>query len=816
MSELLHDLRYTLRGLARTPTFALLAVLTLALGIGANSAIFSVIHAVVLQPLGYPAPERLVFISSQFPTLGFDKFWVSPPEYFELGERARSYASIGAYTTGAVNLGALERPERVHAVSADAPFFRTLGVPAARGRTFSAQETLPNADPVAVLSWELWQRVFGGRASIVGEQVEIDGVKRTVVGIMPAGFDIHDAKAELWLPIRLDPANRQNRGSHYLQLVGRLAPGVTASGAQAELDALLAQWERENGQGHHSPTTKDHRLQFTSLQREVVGNIGTALWVLQAAVGFVLLIACANMANLLLARAESRHKEFAIRTALGAGRARLLRQFVTEGLVLSTIGGVVGLGLAYLGLHALLAANADGIPRSGEIGLDPSVLAFTAGVVVLTGVVFGLAPLTHLGAKGIGLSLREGGTRTTSTAARRRVRSALVIGEVALAVMLVIGAGLMLRSFWNLMRVDSGFDRAKLTTFEVVLPAAKYQEMPLRAQFFGELTRRLSALPGVEGAAAMSGLPPQRDVNANDTEIEGFVPTPNGPAQNVDYYQYTTPDYLQAMGIRLASGRSFAATDGGGAPVVLINETMARVFWPKQDAVGRRVRPSFGPNVPWFTIVGVVKDVKQGGLDQKTGTELYFDIDQLPATLQFAPRDMFVVVRSTLPLAALAPSIHRTVAALDRSLPVVALRTMDDVFSDAAVRHRFLAQLLAVFAGLALLLAAIGTNGILAYSVSERTREIGIRMALGAHRGSVLGMVLAQGLGVTVVGLVLGVAGALALNRLAASLLFGVAPTDPATFVAVAGFIALVALVACVVPARRATRVDPMVALRES
>jgi len=816
MHDVLQDLRYSLRSLARTPGFALLAILTLALGIGANSAIFSVINGVILKPLGYPKPDQLVMITSQFPGLGFDKFWVSPPEYLELRERAKSFSEIGAYRANAVNLSEGDTPERIDAVNATSTLFTSLGIRPYRGRVFTEQEDLPNSEPVAVVSYELWQRAFGADPSLIGKQIDLDGRKTTVLGIMPPGFDIHDSNAEIWLPMGLDPANRQNRGSHFLYLVGRMKAGVSIRQANAELNTLLARWG-EVTPNAHVPHPVNHRIQYASLESDVVGNIGRALWVLQVAVGFVLLIACANMANLLLARAESRHREFAIRTALGAGRGRLLRQFMAEGVTLAILGGAAGLGLAYGGLRSLIAANPNSLPRTADIGLDLTVVAFTIVVALLTGLVFGLAPLLHVGHRAVSLALKEGGTRSTATITRNRVRRGLVVAEVALAVMLVVGAGLMLRSFWKLMRFDSGFDRTNLVTFGISLPAAKYQEQPRRVAFYNEIINRLKATPGVQSAAAMAGLPPSRPVNANDTEFENYQHVQGGPPANVDYWQSTTVDYTAAMKIPVLDGRTFGPQDGPSTtPVVLVNETLAKLYWPKESAVGHRVKPGCcGPNVPWATIVGVVKDVKQGGIDQKTGTEIYFLYDQTIAVLGSAPRNMNVVVRSTLPLESLARVIRDAVNGGDRTLPIVKLRTMDDVFSDSIARQRFLAQLLGIFGALALVLAAVGTYGVLSYLVTERQREIGIRMALGADRANVLSLVLRQGLSTTVAGLVIGVAGALGLTRLATSLLFEVRPTDPLTFAAVAGVITLVALFACVVPARRATKVDPIVALRE-
>ena len=813
LAALRHDVAYAVRLLLRAPGFAVVAVLTLALGIGANTAIFSVVNAVALEPLAYPGADRLIFVNSQFTRLDFDKFWISPPEFFDYERSSRAFATLGAYSSSAVNLSEEGSPERVSAIGMTAGMFDVLGVRPALGRAFSPAEDVPNAEPVAVLGHELWQRSFGGDPSIVGRAVSIDGRSTRVVGVMPAGFDLHDNGAQVWLPLGLDHTNTQNRGSHFLYVVGRLAPGATEASANVELGNLLRQWREIAGGAQHVPNDSTHKLQLRPLRDEVIGNVRTALWILQGAVGLVLLIACANMANLLLARAESRHKEFAIRTALGAGRWHILRQFIVEGLVLALLGAVAGLVLAYGGLKALLAANPQSIPRAAEIGLDPVVLLFTGLVALLTGVLFGLAPLLHVRDSVVATSIREGSTRTTSTAARTRVRQSLVIAELALAVMLVIGAGLLMRSFWNLTAEDAGFDRDQQITFSIVTPDGSYPDASRRAQFVAELTRRLGESPGLRDVAAMSGLPPQRDVDANDTAFEGLPQGPDQPVQNVDYYQVATTPYFAAMRIPLLEGRGFWPTDVGGPPVAVVNETLAKRFYPGRSAIGQRIRPG-GQGTPWITIVGVSADVKQGGLDQPAGTEVYFLYDQVAASLQYAPGQMNVVLRSPLPLAEVAQTVRRTVASLDPTIPVIQLRTMEQVVADSVPRQRFLSQLLGIFALVALLLAAIGTYGILGYMVNERTREIGIRMALGAARTSVVGMVLGQGLTVALIGIVLGLAGAFGLSRLASSLLYGVSPADPLTFATVAGVIALVALAACTLPARRATRVDPLVAMR--
>jgi putative ABC transport system permease protein len=823
MESFLRDLRHAARNLARTPGFAIVTILTLALGIGANTAIFSVVNAVILRPLGYPHPEQLIYISSQFPNMGFDQFWVSPPEFFEFQERTRTFSSVGAYSITQVNVSA-DRPRRAQAAQASAELFKTLGVEPAQGRVFEVGETRPGGAQVALLSNELWQSAFGARRDIVGNQIEIDGVRRTVIGVMPPHYDIADQHVEVWLPLVLDPANRRNRGNHYLYLIGRLAPGQTQASAGAELDTLLSGWQRSitgmdrppREQRVHTPDAKNHRLRFDPLQAQIVGSARTSVWVLQGAVLFVLLIACANLANLLLAHAERRHKEFAVRAALGAGRIRLLRQFLTEGCLLSVSGAALGIAVAAGGVRALIAAYPDSLPRSAEVALDARVLAFTLLVALATGAVFGLAPLLHIAPEATALALKEGGQRSTA-GGRQHLRRGLVVGEIALAVALVIGAGLLLRTVANLTRVDAGFARGQLVTFLVDLPSATYKTPQQIEAFYHRLLDRLRATAGVQGVAAMSGLPPQRRVDANDTSIEGYKAPPDGPYENIDYYQIATPGYAETMGIPVVEGRTFQPSDAIGPKVVMVNQTMARTFYGTASPIGRRVRPMAPPEakVPWFTIVGVLKDVKQGGVDRKTGTEVYFDFEQLQDQRGFTPTAMNVMLRTSLPADALGGTIRQMVAEQDPALPIVKLRAMDDVFAESIGRPRLLAQLLGMFAALAVLLAAIGSYGVLSYMVSERRREIGIRMALGADRGSVVRMVLGHGLRLAIAGVIVGLTAAFALNRVLSSLLFGVKPTDPATIGAVVALVGAVALVACYLPAHGATRVDPMIVLRE-
>jgi putative ABC transport system permease protein len=840
--RLRQDLRYSVRSLLRSPAFSIVTILTLALGIGANTAIFSIVNGVILRPLGYPKPEQLMYLTTQFPAMGFDQFWVSPPEYFEFREINQSFAAVGAFTTGEANLSAGDRPLRVRSAFVNDDLLTALGIQPVAGRLFGKGEADVTGTPtpgtpalpprIAILSHDLWQSAFGGR-SIIGQTIEVGGLPREVIGIMPPGADVMDNRTEIWLPLALNPGNRQNRGSHFVYMIGRLKDGVTPEHAQRELTALIQNWGERVGVKNHvfapKPQTQaataaanpgaGHILQMEPVQQEIVGSASRAIWMLQAAVGFVLLIACANLANLLLARAEHRHREFAVRTALGAGRGRLLRQFMTEGVLLSIVGGVLGLILARAGIQALIRVYPTSLPRTSEVAVDPLVLLFTLGVSMATGVVFGLAPLLHTRVSSLVTALKEGGAKGGTGAARHHVRRGLVMAEVALAVMLVIGAGLLIRTVANLATVDAGFDRSRLVTFSMALPGATYPDPLSRTQFYERLLNKVRTLPGVQSASAMSGLPPNRPLDANDTDIDNYTAPPEGPFENVDYYQRVKTDYFETMAIPIVQGRSFDARDAASdAPVAVVNETLVKTFWKDLNPIGQRLRPCCSDRVPYFTVVGVAKDVKQGGVDKKTGTEFYMLVDQtakLPPPFTDSPTLMNVVLRTTLPPATLRQGIEQAVRESDPAIPIVRLRDMNGVFDESIRRPRLLAQLLGGFAGLALLLAAIGTYGVLSYMVAERRREIGIRMALGADQGTVLGQVLRQGLILTAVGIVAGLAGAFAMNRLIQSLLFGVQPSDPMTLVSVVATITLVAAIACWLPAWRASRMDPNIVLRQ-
>jgi predicted permease len=832
--HLRQDLKYAVRSMRKRPVFVVVVILTLALGIGANTAIFSIVNGVILRRLPYPKPEQLMYFNTQIPSLGLLRFPVSLPEYFEFREWNRSFADVGAYTMDEVNMSSGDRPLRVRAATVDGNLLSALGVQAEQGRLFLRGETdvtgswnpgdPANMPPpaVVILSHELWQSAFGGR-SIVGETIEVDGKRSKVLGIMPAGADLMDKHIEIWLPLGLNPANRKFRGYHILQLVGRLKEGVTAQAAQKELDGLIENWAERSGVapggGAFVPLSKPgaHILQMRPMQAAILGDVTRSIWVLQATVTFVLLIACANLANLFLARAETRHREFALRAALGADLGRLLVQFMTETVLLSLAGGALGLWFAWAGVQALLRAYPTSLPRMGEVTVDLSVLLFTLGVSLSTGILFGLVPFAHMRMRAIAATLTEG-ARSSAGKVRHRIRGALVIAEVALEVMLVIGAGLLVRTAYNLTNVDAGFDRSRLVTFSITTPYLQYTHLA-RGQLYARILDALRAVHGVQSVTASSGLPPARSHDGEDTRIENYTNPSGTPFANVDHYQSVMSDYFETMGIAIVQGRGFQPADAASSGMVaVVNETLANTIWKGQDPIGRRLRPGWGDWVPWFTVIGVAKDVKQSGVDQKTESEFYFFVDQMARAkdpVGRTPPTINVVLRTTLQPAALSKTVESLVREQDATIPVVHFREMEDVFAESIRRPRFLAELVGGFAGVALLLAAIGTYGVLTYMVAGHSREIGIRMALGATSSAVLAAVMKQGLWLTISGVAIGLAGALALSRLIATLLFGVQPTDITTIVTSTAVITVVAACACWLPARRASRLDPNMMLRD-
>lgn len=817
MNDLWRDVRYAVRQWRLRPGFAVVVLLTLGLGIGANVAIFSVVDGVLLSPLPYDEPDRLMLIHSQFDSLGFDKFWVSAPEFLEFREWNTSFEEVGAYAVRSANVRGADRPERVTVGYVTAGMFPVLGVEPERGRFFTEAEDAPNTEPVLVLSHELWMRSFNGDPALVGRTVEVDGDEHTVVGVMKPGFDVEDSGVEVWLPMAIDPADPGGRGSHFLYLIGRLADGVSPEAASQEMNALLHRWEEEFP-NNHAPNTEGHGMSMRPLQEDLVGETRPAMLLLAGVVALVLLIACANVANLLLARAEARQREIAIRTALGAGGGRLMRQFLTESVLLSLLGGLVGTLLALGGLRWLLAADPEAVPRLGEVGIDGRVLLFALGVSIVTGLVFGFAPALHARARTFFTALKDGG-RSSAGRGRQTFRRVLVVAEVALAVVLVVGAGLLLKSFWTLSQVDPGFEPEGVLSFQVSLPSTTYPDEVQVASFYERLTERLESLPGVQSVGAMTGLPPSRSINANTTQLEDVPQGPDDPIHNIDYYQFVTPGYFETLGVRAVDGRLFEAVDGADSlPVVIINERLAERFYPDRNPLGQRIRRGwFGDDEPWFTVVGVVEDVKQGGMDQEAGTELYFLHRQVPSTTPSGvPRTLYGVVRideERDPMS-LAQAVRAEVARLDPALPVARMMPLTEVVGDALSRSRFLTLLVGAFGVLALLLAAVGTYGVLSYAVEQRRHEMGVRMALGADASRVLRLVLSHGMGLVAAGLVIGLGLAVLLRQAVASVLYGVTPGDPATFLVVTAVLLLTGLTACLVPAGRATRVDPMVALR--
>ena len=798
--------------------FTIAAVVCLALGIGGTTAIFSVVYAVLLRPLPYAHPEQLARIYTEFPKFpagGLRKFWTSTPEYLDLQKYLHACKSVDAWTSGGVNVSGSTEPVRATASFVTGHLLDDLGVNPTRGRLFSAEDDQPGAPLTAVISDGLWKRAFGGDPGIIGKTIQFNSRNCTVIGVMPPGFEFPPGevdKTEIWAPLQLDPTQPGNRGGHFLYLLGRLRPDANLHEAQAELAQLIAHFEQTAAPKSHSFSREGHPVVIFPLQDEVVGAVRPAMWAMLGAVGFVLLIACVNVANLLLARAEARQREIAVRKALGAGLTRLVRQFVAEGLLLSLSGSVLGLLLAYTGVRAIAIASAGSIPRASEIGLNAPVLFFTLAVCILTGIAFGLAPLGQITSRGVAEALKATGLRMTASAAANRFRSVLVAAELALALMLLIGTGLMLRAFWNLQQVNIGLETSRLLTINLALPSASYSTHERGEQFWKAIGDRVAALPGVASSSFMTGLPPVRPVNANDTGIEGFVPRPDGPIQNIDYYQTVGDRFFETMRIPLLEGRFFDARDGANAPLTLVvNQTLARTFWPEESAIGHRMKPQFGPKNEWRTVVGVVADVKNAGVDKPTGTEMYLPYRQDP---RLAAGSGYLVLKTTADPVSLINSVRREVAQLDASLPLSKIRTMDEVISAANSRPRFLTMLLSLFAVVALMLAAVGLYGVISYTVAQRTHEFGIRMALGAGQGEVLGLVMKRGLTLALAGITLGAAGAFALAVLLRGLVFGIGGFEPLTFAAMAALLATITILACYFPARRATKVDPMIALR--
>ncbi|HEY9402034.1 MAG TPA: ABC transporter permease [Pyrinomonadaceae bacterium] len=803
------DIRYGFRMLWKSPGFTLVTVLALALGIGANTAIFSVVNTVLLRPLPYPNGERIVYIgewSQQVPEMS-----VSYPNFQDWRAQQTTMEQIAAFRSANYVLTGVGEPERLDGRQVSSGFFNVLGVTPTLGRNFSPDEDRPGANPVALISHGFWQRRLGGDPSIINKPLQLNNESFTVIGVLPQTFE-WQSPVDVFVPVglRSDQPNMTGRGNHPgMYVLGLLKPNVTVEQARTEIKAIAERLAQQ-----YPDTNGGQSAVLDSLQARAVEDIRPALLILLAAVGFVLLIACANVANLLLARAASRSKEIAIRTALGAGRGRIIRQLLTESLLLSVLGGALGLLFAMWGIDALLAALPEDLPRLlvAGIGLDMPVLLFTLGVSILTGLLFGLAPALQASKSNLNETLKDGG-RTSAGAGRQRVRNLLVVSEVALSLLLLVSAGLLIKSFSRLQETDLGFDPTNVLTLRVPLPEARYKESGQVANFWDELLRRVRALPGVESAGLTRGLPMNGGIESG-VMVEGQETTnPKDAVLAVNLF--AEPGYFKTMNIQLVNGRFLSEQDTNDAPLaVMVDEMFVARFFPNADPIGKRLRIG-GDRAPLRNIVGVFKHMKHYGPDEEGRVEIYTPYKQVPAeNFAAANRSLWLAVKTKGDPTSLAPAVRNEVLQIDKDQPISNVGTMEQIVAATVAPQKFATWLLAVFAGSAMLLAAIGIYGVMAYSVTQRTHEIGIRMALGAGRRDVLRMVVSQGMKLALFGVALGLVGAFALTRLMSSLLYGVSATDPLTYGVVSLLLASVALLACLIPARKATRVDPMIALR--
>jgi len=805
VSDIGQDLRYGFRTLLKNPGFTAIAVIALALGIGANSAIFSVVNTVLLRPLPYQDSDRLVMVWEDATMHGYPRDTPAAANFVDWRTQNHVFEDMGAVADLSANLTGVGDPERIEAARANASVFSVLGLAPRLGRAFSPEEDQDGANKVVILSSRLWQRRFSADPSIVGKQITLNGQSHTVVGVMPPQFQFPSQDVELWVPMAFTAQQAANRGSHYLQVVARLKPGVTVQQAQAEMSTIATRLQQQ-----YPKQNTDLGAVVVPLHEHVVGDIRPALLILLGAVGLVLLIACANVANLLLARAAVRQKEIAVRVAFGASRWRLVRQFLTESVLLSAIGGVVGLLLSIVGIALLTKFIPPNISQVKAITLDARVLGFTLLISLLTGVIFGLVPALQASMFNPNETLKEGGRDSTAGSRGNRIRGFLVIAEVAVSLVLLIGAGLLINSFLRLRSVDPGFKSENLLTMKVVLSPLKYPDLARRSAFYTNLIQRVEALPGVKSAAVTTNLPLYRQGNSTGIEIEGR-PLPPPGQEIIIATRVVSPHYLTTMGIPLLKGRQFGPEETEKMPgAVIISESMARRYWPGEDALGKRLTPgrNAGPD-DWFQIIGVAKDVRQFELNAEPKPQMYLPYVQADF---FAPRDL--VVKTDVDPIGLAATVRRAVWEIDKDQPVSDIRTMDEIAAESVARQRFSMLLLTIFASVALVLAAVGIYGVMSYSVTQRRSEIGIRMALGAQKSDVLKLTVGQGLKLVLVGVAFGVAGSFALTRLMTSLLFGVGATDPGTFIVISVVLVSVALLANYIPARRATKVDPLAALR--
>ncbi len=804
MRTLWQDLRYGARMLLMNPGFTAVALVTLALGIGANAAIFSVVNATLLRPLPFDDPDRLIMIrETKLPQ--FPEFSVSPGNFLDWKKQNTVFERLVAMQDASFNLIGVSDPERLRGMRVTDGFFAMLGARPHMGRDFLPEEDQPGRANVVILSHGLWQRRFGADPNIVNRAITFSGGSYTVVGVMPASFRFGDGGAEFWTPMAFTAEQAQQHGSHYVSAIGRLKPGVALAQARSEMSMIadrLAKQYPDNNTGWN--------VRLTPLLEYTVSSVKPALLVLLGAVAFVLLIACVNVANLLLARSAAREKEIAIRVSLGAGRWRIARQLLTESALLALAGGTVGLTLAKWGKDLLLALAPEDLPRLSDVALDGRALAFTAALSLLTGLGFGLFPAlqaSNIRGPNLNETLKDAGRGSTDDGRRRLIRGSLVVLEVALALVLLVGAGLLIKSFLRLRSVDPGFNPAGALTAQIPLSQRKYPEDSQRVAFYTQLIEKVAALPGVQAAGAAMVTPLSGNDFVLGFRIEGRPPYPAGSEPDTNYYS-VTPGYFKAMGIPLLRGRLFTERDTKDAPrVIIINETMAKRFFPGEDPIGKRLHVTMGP-VLYREIVGIVGDVKHYSLDQEAKAQTYEPYAQQPFS------GMTLVARTSGDPAGLSSAIRGEVLKIDKELPISNVKTLEQYLSTSIAQQRFSVLLLGIFAAVAMALACVGIYGVLSYSVTQRRREIGVRMALGAARRDVLRLVVGHAMLLTLIGVAIGLGAAFALTRVMSTLLFGVSATDPMTFGLIALLLIAVALLAALVPARRATKVDPMVALR--
>ncbi|MEW6735010.1 MAG: ABC transporter permease [Acidobacteriota bacterium] len=797
MTNFWQDLRYGIRMLLNKPGFTSIIVITLALGIGANTAIFSFVNSVLLRPLPFDQPEQLVRVYEKRIRQGRMRNPASGPDFLDWQQQQTVFQQIAAFTTLSANLTGADEPEQLTGLAVTSDLFKLLRVEPLQGRTFLPEEFKPDPTDAVILSYSLWQRRFAAKDDIIGQALILNGRRHTIVGVMPRGFQFFDKRVEFWSPLLINAQG--NRAGHFLDVIARLKPGVTVEQAQTELQTIASRLEQQYQEN------TGHSVNVFPLHNEIIGQVSQGLWVLMSAVGFLMLIACANVANLLLAQITIRKREMAIRAALGANRWRVIRQLLTESLLLAGFGGALGLLLGFWGIDLLIALSPDNTPRLDEVSVDFRVMGFTLLLSLLTGIIFGLLPAIQAAKSDLTKALKESSHTSANSFQRNRARNLLVIAEVAIALVVLAGAGLMIRSFVQLRAVNPGFNPENVLTIQFSLLGSRYREEPIQAAFIEQSLERLGALPGVQSIGAVVALPFGKITGTRGFQIENNTPQ-SGEIRNASF-NLCSHNYFRTLNIPLLNGRDFTAQDVQGQPeVVIINEHMARHYWPDEDPLGKRIRIT--GEGPWRTIVGVVGNVHSTKLELEPGPEMFYPLLQSPFP------QLSLTLRTSNDPKSLIDIIRSEIREIDADLPVSNIVLLNELIAESIAPQRLNTFLIGVFSVLALLLAAIGIYGVVAYGVTQRTHEIGIRMALGAQTSTVLKLVVKQGMTLALIGVVLGLGTAFALTRLIKTLLFGVSATDPLTFIIIALLLLLVALLACWIPARRATKVNPMIALR--